>query len=197
MNDPKMKKIFFQALLGLILVSCNPAESENQAKSIAEQEEIKDHKELQIMHDEDQADRMPESGEIDWSIVLPRDSTRLKRALEIVEQGELHTSKDYYHAAIIFQHGYDTIASGLAVRMMEKAIELDPSTNKWLLAAAIDRDLQRRGKPQIFGIQFAQNEDGIWGLYDIDTTQVSDAKRKEYGVASLSELRAEAAKMNK
>jgi hypothetical protein len=34
---------------------------------------------------------------------------------------------------------------------MKKAIELDPTINKWLLAAAIDRDLMSRSKSQIYG----------------------------------------------
>jgi hypothetical protein len=195
-----MKKILFATLIGLIAVSCNPTEktSEDQPSEEEKAVEIIEHNpELQTMHDEDQADRRPESGEIDWDVVLVRDSIRLSKAYEIVESNKISTSVDYYNLAIIFQHGYDTVASGMAVQMMEKAIELDSTINKWLLAAAIDRDLQRRGKPQIFGIQFSKNENGTWELYEIDTTKVSDAKRKEYGVASLAELKAEAAKMNK
>jgi len=183
-------------LIGLIVVSCNQPGKANKNESLDERKRIENNQEHQFIHDEDQADRLPESGEIDWNVVLVRDSIRLSRAYEIVNSEKFETSKDYYNLAIIFQHGYDTIASRMAVMMMEKAVELDSTINKWLLAAAIDRDLQRNGKPQIFGIQFSKNEDGIWELYNIDTTKVSDEKRKEYGVASLTTLRAEAEKTN-
>lgn len=192
-----MNKILLMTLTGLIVVSCNQPGKTSENESIEERKSIENNQELQVMHDEDRADRLPESGEIDWNVVLVRDSIRLSRAYEIVDSNKIGTSKDYYNLAIIFQHGYDTMASGMAVKMMEKAVELDSTINKWLLAAAIDRDLQRNGKPQIFGIQFSKNEDGIWELYDIDTTKVSDTKRKEYGVAKLAALRAEAAKMNR
>ncbi len=36
---------------------------------------------------------------------------------------------------------------------MRKSIELDSTAIKWLLAAAIDRELLSRGKPQICGTQ--------------------------------------------
>ena len=191
-----MNKIFLMTLIGLIVVSCNQPGKTNKNESLDEKKSIENNQELQVMHDEDQADRLSESGEIDWNVVLVRDSIRLSRYYEIVDSKKIGTSKDYYNLAIIFQHGYDTIASGMAVKMMEKAVELDSTINKWLFAAAIDRDLQRNGKSQIFGIQFSKNEDGIWELYDIDTTKVSDAKRKEYGVPNLTILRAESEKMN-
>ena len=39
----------------------------------------------------------------------------------------------------------------MAVKMMAKSLELNPAGNKWLYAAAVDRDLMRRNKPQIYG----------------------------------------------
>ena len=42
---------------------------------------------------------------------------------------------------MIFQHGADSSAFGMAVKHMRKAIKKDTTLNKWLLTAAIDRDL--------------------------------------------------------
>jgi hypothetical protein len=79
----------------------------------------------------------------------------------------------------------------------KKAIALDRNINPWLLAAAIDRDLMRRNKPQIYGTQYIKNNDeALWRIYDIDTTQVTDEQRKAYNVKTLNEQRAFLNKLN-
>lgn len=154
------------------------------------------NKELQQMYLEDQNDR--ESDDIDWNIVSINDSIREKRAYALLDSGKVQTSLDYYNIAMIFQHGSDTIASGMAVKMMKKSIEFDSTANKWLLAAAIDRDLMRKQQPQIYGTQYIiLGDDKIWELYKIDTTKITDAQRIEYGVETLSEQREKVIMMNK
>lgn len=64
----------------------------------------------------------------------------------MIRGNQIKTATDHYNAAMIFQHGGDTIASTIAIDQMRKAIELDSTMNKWLLAAVIDRDLMRRNK---------------------------------------------------
>lgn len=113
--------------------------------------------ELQRMYEADQAAR--QTADIDWSVLSVEDDARKRRVNELIDSNKLSTSQDYYNAAMIFQHGGDTIASGMAVRMMTRAIELDSSRNKWLLAAAIDRDLMRRNQPQIYGTQYTKSGD--------------------------------------
>ncbi len=104
---------------------------------------------------------------------------------------------DYYNSAMIFQHGRDTLASSMAVKHMKKAIELDSTMNKWLLAAAIDRDLMRRGKPQIYGTQFVMEQgETKWKRYKIDSTKVTDEERREYGVETLAEQKVKEYEMN-
>lgn len=145
-----------------------------------------DNAELQKMYNEDQSSRMVK--EIDWSILSKQDMEREKRVYELVKSGKIITGKDYYNSAMIFQHGNDTLASSMAVKQMKKAIELDTTINKWLLAAAIDRDLMRRQKPQIYGTQYVKNNgETKWRRYEIDTTKVTDAERKQYGVETLAE----------
>jgi hypothetical protein len=62
--------------------------------------------ELTRLHDEDQADRSaPSYEQIDWSKVAPRDQARRKRVDEIVAAGGARAADDYYHAAMVYQHG--------------------------------------------------------------------------------------------
>lgn len=148
-----------------------------------------DNIELQKMHDEDQSSRYEPN--IDWTVLVKQDSLRELRVYELMETGQIVTGKDYYNSAMICQHGRDTIASGHAVRFIRKALELDSTVNRWLLAAAVDRDLQRRGEPQIYGTQFGSgppygSEVGTWVRYKIDTTQVTAKERKYYRVPTLA-----------
>ncbi|MGB3467663.1 MAG: tetratricopeptide repeat protein [Cyclobacteriaceae bacterium] len=182
-------KIYLPIIL-IIMFSCSSPDKESTPP-----QKITDNKELSKMHEADQADR---KGIIDWSVVSVRDSARLARVNQMVEEELIKTGRDHYHAAMIYQHGGDTTSSGMAVKMMRKAIEMDPSVNKWLLAAAIDRDLMYKNEPQIFGTQFRKDgEYEPWVRYTIDSTKVTDKERIEYGVESLEEQRLKVIRMNK
>jgi tetratricopeptide (TPR) repeat protein len=98
---------------------------------------------------------------------------------------------------MVFQHGGDSTAYGMAVRLMKKSIELDSTANKWLLAAATDRYLLSKGEPQIYGTQYQKMRDEPWKLGKIDTTQVTDAERIEYGVETLAQQREKVKNMNR
>jgi len=154
-----------------------------------------DNEELKKMYETDQSDRS--GANINWEIIWPRDSIRMNRVTELVALGKVITAMDHYNAAMIFQHGNDTLASGMAVAMMKKAVLLDPSTDKWLLAAAIDRDLMYKQLPQIYGTQYTKQEDGPWELYTIDTTRITDLERKVYHVETLAQQMEKVTSMNK
>lgn len=197
-----MKK--FIVLLSILIVSCNNFEKSKNKSEIKSEtkttlkdnaEIVKDNAELQTMYEADQSNRR--SNNIDWSIVSKRDSLRRAKVYELLDSNKIRTAQDYHNAAMIFQHGSDTIASGMAVKMMRKAIKLDPTINKWLLAAAIDRDLMRKDKPQIYGTQYRRKNGGPWELYKIDTTVITDQERIEFGVETLAEQRERVKQMNK
>lgn len=155
----------------------------------------RDNPELQKMFNDDQISR--NTSNINWVILSKQDSLREFRVHELMKEEKIITAKDHYNAAMIFQHGRDTLASRLAVQQMKKAIELDSTINKWLLAAAIDRDLMRRNVPQIYGTQYVKNNmNAKWERYKIDTAQVSDTKRRYYGVETLAEQRTKEHNMN-
>lgn len=75
---------------------------------------------------------------------------------------------------------------------------MDSTLNRWWYAAAVDRDLMRRGEPQIYGTQFVKNKttNNVWKRYKIDTTIISDKQRKYYKVGTLAEQRERERLMN-
>lgn len=154
-----------------------------------------DNPELGVLYKADQTDRTSE--DIDWSVVSVNDSLREARIYELLDSNKVQTANDYSNAAMIFQHGRDSVAYGMAVKLMRKAIKLDSTKNKWLLAAAIDRELMSRNKPQIYGTQYITSPDGDMKLYKIDTTIISDEERIEYGVETLAQQIQKAIYMNK
>jgi tetratricopeptide (TPR) repeat protein len=144
---------------------------------------------------QDQADRVGD--EINWDAVAQHDAYRRDQARKMLQDGTVKTSEDYYHAAMIFQHGEEPEDYMKAHELALKAVGLD-STNddaKWLAAAAQDRYLWSTGKPQWYGTQF-QIIDDKWTIDPIDTTQVTDEERAEWHVPSLKEARSRAELMN-
>lgn len=146
-----------------------------------------DNAELQQMADADQRARTGQ--QVDWNELNKQDSLRRMRAKELLDAGNVKTAKDFYNTGIIFQHGNDTIASGIAVDCFKKAIEMDSTLNRWWYAAAVDRDLMRKDKPQIYGTQFIANAstNGKFMRYKMDPDKVTDEERKYYGVETLAE----------
>jgi hypothetical protein len=113
--------------------------------------------------------------------------------------GGLSTANDYFHAAMVFQHSNTPEDNALAYGLAVTAARIDPSNKmaKWLSAAAWDRALMRRNKPQWYGTQFVKNfSTGKWELYKIDETAVTDEDREKTGVPSLARQRERANELN-
>ena len=149
------------------------------------------------MYQEDQGDRLDSDGELDWARINERDAQHRERARALLDSGLVKSSDDYYHAAMIFQHGHDSASYVLARELALTAVRLD-STNsiaRWLAAAAQDRYLWSIGKPQWYGTQFHQL-DGNWTIDPIDTTAVTDEERRLWNVPALAEARHRAEEMN-
>lgn len=184
-----MKKITLFSLLLLFIADIQNLAAQVKVDSLTNEE-------LRQMFNADQAER---SGGIqDWQELVRKDSLRRERVRLLLESEQVRTPADYYHAAMIFQHGTDTLDSGMAVKLMREAVALDTTMNKWLLAAAIDRDLMRKGKPQIYGTQYVKNgADQPFELYQLDSTQITDEERREYNVRTLAEQRQQVILMNK
>jgi hypothetical protein len=160
---------------------------------------LKDNEELKLLHDEDQSDRTPpDAKDIDWVVVTPRDRARLSRVKELYLQNRLQTASDYYHSAMILQHGDAPEDFLLAHEFCVLAIIKGKNDKdaKWLAASSEDRFLMNIGRPQRFGTQFHSEGNGPYKLYTVDSG-VADETRREMGVHSLAEARAHEAELNK
>ena len=65
-------------------------------------------KELQALYEQDQADRGVFCEQLDHEQlqqVLQRDRARRQRVEELIESEMVQAPEDYFHAAMIFQHG--------------------------------------------------------------------------------------------
>jgi hypothetical protein len=153
--------------------------------------------ELKAIFDADQADRQCDARWIDWNLVGPRDEARRKRVRAIVDGGGARCAADWYHAAMVFQHGQEVDAIRTARAFALEALALDATHGdaRWLVAAAEDRELMYLGKPQRWGTQFRANDEGLWELYNYDRT-VTDAERAQWNVPTLAHQLARAAEMN-
>jgi hypothetical protein len=154
------------------------------------------HPELLAMCEEDQRDRSPGPGGIDWQQVAPRDRERLRRAREILATGVALTPDDRYHAAIVLQHGEARDDFELAHELARRAAEEDADHPhaRWLAAAALDRARVASGKPQLYGTQSIREGDR-WVLAPVDPA-VTDEERAAWDVPPLAESRARVEAMN-
>jgi hypothetical protein len=175
-----MKRTFILILV-ITIFSCK---NENKPESEAQIFEL-DNAELIGIYISDQTDR--NSHEIHWDEVSKRDSLRRIRVNEILESNGIITAIDHKNAAMVFLHGKDSTDFKKAIRFMKKAIELDSTMNKWLLAAATDSYLLSKGEPQIYGTQYIKMGDEPWKVALIDTSKITDAVRIEYGVETLNQ----------
>lgn len=170
-----------------IIIGFISCDSKNTRTTDAVREEVQDNPELIEIFKSDQSDRT--SADIDRSILNRNDSLRQARIYELLDSNKVRTAADYNNAALIMHHGEDSLAYGMAVKLMRKSIELDPARDKWLLAAAIDRELLSRSKPQIYGTQYRRPAGKPFERMEMDTTIITDAERIEYGVETLAQQR--------
>lgn len=158
------------------------AEAANEAPRAATSSQ-KINEELSLMFQRDQDERKGLAAP--WT--AESDAARRIRVQQILDRGEASSSADYYHAAMVFQHGTQPSDYEQARALALKAIDLDPTNGsaKWLAAAAQDRLLMSLGKPQRYGTQFKLVE-GEWVMWKVDPS-VTDEERSRWNVPSLSE----------
>ena len=151
--------------------------------------------ELQKLFDDDQADRTSDANTpADWAAMNLRDEARQARVAELIKADALHTGADYYHAALILQHGYEPNDFLLAHDLCVISISKGESRAKWLAAATLDRFLGSIGRPQRYGTQSKRRFPHPSRLAPVDP-DVPDSLRREMDVPSLAEARAKEAKV--
>lgn len=169
----------------------SPSQAQQAKKSPA------DNEELSRLYTEDQADRMPKDGKIDWKTVGPRDAKRLARVHEMYQANQLATGADYYHTAMVLQHSHVANDFMLAHELCVVAIGKGEERAKWLAAASEDRFLMNIGRPQRFGTQYRSNgpNDPV-KLYKVEDG-VTDALRQAFKAPTLEKAKEREAEMNK
>lgn len=120
-----------------------------------------DMPELCRLADEDQKDRT--AAPIDWARITARDSQRREAVLALLRTSTLKTSGDYFHAALVMQHGeaWEDFAS--AHLLSTRALQLspaDPNVQR-MVAASWDRMMHSMGKKQWFGTNTFRNAEGV------------------------------------
>jgi hypothetical protein len=197
MSNRAVKVSLVVVMLSLVSISVCPMLISHSIRAQASpSQSLKDNEELKRLHDEDQSDRTPT--DVDWAIVSPRDKARLSRVKELYLQNRLQTASDYYHAAMILQHGDAPEDFLLAHEFCVLAIikgKNDKET-RLLAAGSEDRFLMNIGRPQRFGTQFHSKDNGPFLLYTVDSG-VTDETRRDMGVHSLAEARAHEVELNK
>lgn len=153
-----------------------------------------DNAALQNIFSADQADRLGDAFRKEPEAVLARDRQRRDAALKMVKDGALHTARDYFSAAMVFQHSSEDI--GLAHSLATIASYLDPQNKqyRWLMAASWDRMLMQHVQPQWYGTQYQSDDQGTF-LFPVAEGAVTDAERAAMGVPSLDESHARLAEM--
>jgi hypothetical protein len=118
-----------------------------------------------------------------------RTKKRLQRVLELVRQQKLVTGRDYFRAALILQHGFEAEHYLLAHVLATLAAFKGNEPSKWLVAASLDRFLQRVDQAQIFGTQWhiGPEKPRTFTMEPYSRELLTDAIRGEYRVPPLAE----------
>lgn len=129
--------------------------------------------------------------------MLMNDRERRTRARELYRADSLKTAADFYHAAMIFQHGEQPEDFLLAHELSVAALALGHDRARWLAAATEDRFLRSIGRNQRFGTQFGKGDgvDDKWRLFPVDP-DVADSLRKVLQCPTLNEAKRKAEELN-
>jgi hypothetical protein len=118
-----------------------------------------DMAELCRLAQDDQGDR---AAPVDWAVVTPRDQERRAATLRFLRERPPRTSGDYFHAALVMQHGesWEDYAAAhiLATRGLQLA-PADPNLQR-MVAASWDRMMHAMGHRQWFGTNTFRRPNG-------------------------------------
>jgi hypothetical protein len=124
---------------------------------------------------------------LDWQALAKRDEQRQSAIRTLLAEGEVETGREYFYAALIFQHSSQPETLMLAHVLAVTAIIQGDGSAKWLAAATLDRYLQNKEQPQLFGTQFLQAGDNPqWTMEPYNRATVPDTVRSSWCVVSQS-----------
>lgn len=141
---------------------------------------------LHALFEADQAERQPhpDYGTAAYLRLRVHDAERRARVQTLLTEQSDMDAEDWYHAALIFQHGDALDEIWQAHILALRAAEAGFTPARWLAAAALDRWLMYQGQPQRYGTQFVP--DGTrFRLWDVDPA-MTDSERAAWDVPSLA-----------
>jgi hypothetical protein len=116
-----------------------------------------------------------------------RDAERQAKVRALLAEGKVSTGRDYYFAALIFQHSETSENLLLAHILAVTSIARGDKSGGWLSAATLDRYLWSIKHPQVFGTQYQPGADDKETMEPYDRTAISDEIRAAWGVDSLKQ----------
>jgi len=176
------------------------------AGPISAQDRETPSEELRRLYEADQADRhftSPPTPD-EWAEISGRDHQRRDRVIEMLRADLMSTADDYYHGAMVLQHGEGTEDILLAHILATAAGFKGREDAQWLSAAALDRYLHRMDQPQRLGTQYVKvdpekpfelDPSFPWtqGKYE---SWLPDSLRAVFGVPPLADQQARVEQMN-
>ncbi len=192
---PRIGSVVAATVLCILGATIDRSAAAESPQDVALQPAAGGNDELRRLYAEDQADRSPI---LPPNELIPRDRSRLRRVKELFAANGLRTANDYYHSAMILQHGEAPedflLAHEFGVVAMATG-RMDPKT-RWLAAASEDRFLMSIGRAQRFGTQFHSEGAGPVRLYTV-SDDVTDGFRRLMAVPALAEAKAREAEINR
>lgn len=145
-----------------------------------------DHRALTALFNADQKARQDNRLDLLESMA---DAERLAETKSMLARGEIRSGADYYRAAFIFHHSREADDILKAHVLATAALAQGHQDAAWIAAASLDRYLQARGRPQVYGTQYIQVDTEMTrGAFDPGF--MPDSVRRDTRVPPLDEQKA-------
>jgi len=105
-----------------------------------------------------------------WKKVTDRDLLRRARVVEIMQQNEMHTADDFFHAGLIMLHGFTTEESILGHVFAMAASSKGHHAAAWLSAMTLDNMMLSLEQGQVFDSQPLIKSDNISMYKEVEKT---------------------------
>ncbi|MDQ2832791.1 MAG: hypothetical protein M3Y50_03425 [Acidobacteriota bacterium] len=168
-------------LIALLLVPLGRAQTSTAAAVQS------DNTDLTHLFDEDQRVRQPKPLGPDEPKITRTDADRLALVKQMLANEQLHTSADYFHAALVLQHSRSSADYLIAHTLAVLCATDHNATCLWLSAATLDRYLQSINQPQIYGTQYLHFNQPSVTQQPYAANVISDSIRSKLGVPTLKE----------
>lgn len=148
------------------------------------------HELLRQLYQEDITDRQQITSwndPVQTTQLRAKDKTRRMQTSQFIRDQQLTEAIDYYHAALIFQHGESVEDFQQAHHLAREALNRGHQPAKWMYASTYDRWQLAIGKAQVYGTQFVLDAAGAWQLAEPIDRTFPDSERIKYNVPPLAQ----------